>query len=318
LHDAQQHGDCRVVAQCLAQRVVIESGRCTGLSAVGRDASGREVAITVRAPRVVVAGGGIQSPALLLRSGLSLPQLGRNLYLHPTTAVAGIYDERVESWSGPPQTIVSNHFANVDGRFGFRLETAPAHPGLLALAVPWTNAAQHRRTMQHAGHASAIIALSRDATGGRVRVRRDGTAVIDYVPGQAERRRIAMGIEIAARIHFAAGARQVHTLHTRALALRVEGPLVANQSAIDRFCADIAKARVDRNWSLVASAHQMGTCRMGRDATTAVCGENGEVFGVKGLFVADASAFPASSGVNPMITVMALATCIADAVASSS
>jgi choline dehydrogenase-like flavoprotein len=73
-------------------------------------------------------------------------------------------------------------------------------------------------------------------------------------------------------------------------------------------------ARVDRNWSLVASAHQMGTCRMGSDARSAVRDERGEVFGVKNLHVADASVFPASSGVNPMITVLALAACIAEAI----
>src|SRR5262249_38781370 len=158
-------------------------GRAVGVAATARTAEGRDVTLTIRSRHVVVAGGGIQSPALLLRSGVSLPQLGRNLYLHPTAAVAGVYDDRVEPWSGPPQTIVSNHFAHVDGRYGFRIESAPAHPGLLALAIPWTTAAQHRRLMQRSPHSSALIALTRDSIGGRVGVRRDGAALIDYVPG---------------------------------------------------------------------------------------------------------------------------------------
>jgi choline dehydrogenase-like flavoprotein len=87
------------------------------------------------------------------------------------------------------------------------------------------------------------------------------------------------------------------------------------QQNIDVFCDRVLEARVGRNWSLVASAHQMGTCRMGGDKQSAVCDERGEVFGVAGLYVADTSAFPASSGVNPMITVMALAACIADGIA---
>jgi choline dehydrogenase-like flavoprotein len=312
LHDAQQNGDCRILADCWAERVMIESGRVAGVVASGRDVNGRRVSVTVRAPRVVVAGGGIQSPALLLRSGISSPQLGHHLYLHPTTAVAGVYDERVESWSGPAQTIVSNHFANVDGRFGVRIEAAPAHPGLLALAVPWVNAAQHRRLMQQSPYASAIIALTRDSTGGRVTIRRDGSAVIDYVPGAPERARVAKGIAAVARIHFAAGAREVHTLHTRAMSFEANG--VNRDQKIEQFCERVLRERVDRNWSLIASAHQMGTCRMGRDYKSAVLDQNGEVFGVKNLFVADASAFPASSGVNPMITVMALAMCVAETI----
>jgi choline dehydrogenase-like flavoprotein len=312
LRDAQETGACRILADCRADRVIIENGRAVGVLATARGASGREISISIRSKHVVVAGGGIQSPALLLRSGISLPALGHNLYLHPTTAVAGVYDERVEPWSGPPQTIVSNHFAHIDGRFGFRLEAAPAHPGLLALALPWANARQHRKTMQYSPNASAIIALTRDATGGRVSVRRDGSAVVDYVPGKPELARISTGIATIARIHVAAGARRVHTLHTREMTLEVTGP--GDASKIDQFCERVLREPVDRNRSLIASAHQMGTCRMGRDAKTAVCDENGQVFGVKNLFVADASAFPASSGVNPTITVMALAACVAGAI----
>ena len=312
LHDAQQHGDCRIIADCRADRVMIEHGSAVGVVATARDSDGRPLTMTIRARRVVVAGGGIESPALLLRSGITLSQVGRNLYVHPTTAVAGVYDDPVESWSGAPQTIVSNHFANVDGRFGFRIEAAPAHPGLLALAVPWANARQHRRIMQHSSHASALIALTRDSTGGRVSLRRDGSAAIDYVPGTRERTLISKGIAAVARLHVAAGARAVHTLHTRAMSLEVTSPDV--DSKIERFCERVMRERVDRNWSLIASAHQMGTCRMGRDYKSAVCDENGEVFGAKNLFVADASAFPASSGVNPMITVMALAACVAESI----
>jgi choline dehydrogenase-like flavoprotein len=292
---------------------MIENGRATGVRAMAQRNGGSAVEVVVRAPRVVVAAGGIQSPVLLLRSGISLPQLGRNLYLHPTTAIAGVYEERIESWSGPPQTIVCNQFANLHGGYGFRLETAPAHPGLLAYALPWTSAVQHRRLMQRVPHAGAIIALCRDASGGRVTVRHDGTAVIDYVPGRAEQQLIAQGTAAAARVHLAAGATEVHTLHTRPMPFRQTK--ATTQHDIDAFCERVLEARVGRNWSLVASAHQMGTCRMGRDKQTAVCDERGEVFGVSGLYVADASAFPASSGVNPMITVMALAACVAERIA---
>ena len=316
LADAQHTGDTTIIAGCAATRVTITNGRVTGVIAIARDEIGREAEVMVRAPTVVVAAGGIQSPALLLRSGLTLPQLGRNLHLHPTSGVAGIYDERVESWTGPPQTIVSNHFSAISGNYGFRLETAPAHPGLLALAVPWTGARAHRRLMQRCAHASAIIALTRDAGGGRVRVRRDGTAVIDYRPGRAEQSLIAQGIVAATRIHFAAGAEEVLTLHTHGPSLRQTK--ATSPHDIDAFCERLVRMPLADNRSLLFSAHQMGTCRIGRDGRTAVCDENGQVFGVRGLFVADASAFPASSGVNPMITVMALAKCVAEGISQSS
>ncbi|HEY6829234.1 MAG TPA: GMC family oxidoreductase, partial [Gemmatimonadaceae bacterium] len=81
------------------------------------------------------------------------------------------------------------------------------------------------------------------------------------------------------------------------------------------FARRILAAPVTANRCTVFSAHQMGTCRMGRERRVSVCDENGAVYGVKGLYVADASLFPASSGVNPMITVMALAKCVAGSIA---
>lgn len=301
-----------IVTECRAEQVIIERNRVQGVSATTTDDSGAPVAVEIRAPIVVVCAGGIGTPALLERSGISLPQLGRNLFLHPTTAVAGVYPEPVEPWKGPPQSIMSAQFARVAGNYGFRLEAAPTHPGLLALAVPWSDPRQHRRMMQRASHVAATIALTRDASSGRVRARSDGGVKIHYRLGKAERALVAHGMAAAARVHLAGGAEKVHTLHTRSGTLSKD----ASPSAVDAFYTRIETERLDRNWSTLFSAHQMGTCRMGRDAATAVCDERGQVFGVTGLYVADASLFPASSGVNPMITVMAIATCVAEGIAS--
>jgi hypothetical protein len=262
-----------------------------------------------------VCAGGIETPALLQRSGLSHAQLGRNLYLHPTSAVAGVYAEPIAPWRGPPQTIMSDHFARLDGNFGFRLEAAPAHPGLLALAAPWTDARSHRRLMQRSAHVSATIALTRDAAGGRVRARRDGGVTIDYVLGRREQSLLARGIASAVRVQLAGGAEAVQTLH--ATGPKFERSASTSAAEIDAFCQRILGAPVAENRCMVFSAHQMGTCRMGKRRSASVCDENGAVYGVRGLYVADASLFPASSGVNPMVTVMALAKCVADQLSST-
>ncbi len=305
LRDAQRHGDTTIIANCNADRVTVAGGRAIGVIATATRFDGSRVRVTVRAPRVIVAAGGIQSPALLLRSGLALPHLGRNLFLHPTTATIGVYPDLVEPWRGAPQTMISDQFVALDGELGFRLEAAPVHPGLIAYAVPWTSARQFRRVLQQAAHSSAIIALTRDGEGGRVRVRRDGSAAISYTPSARQSAILARGMAEAARVHLAAGADEVISLHTVPVTLR-RTSATTNQD-IDRLCERIVAAPVARNRSGVFSAHQMGTCRMGRDARSAVCDERGEVFGAKGLYVADASLFPLSSGVNPMVTVMALA-----------
>ncbi len=306
LADAQAYGDTTILPGCRAEQVLIENNRVQGVRATIRDVSiGRPHRLDVRAPIVVVAAGALHSPALLLRSGLDLPAIGRNLFLHPTSAVAGVYEERIETWSGPPQTVICDHFAQLSSGYGFRIEAAPAHPGLLALALPWFGARDHRRCMQQAAHICALIVLVRDRVGGKVEVARDGRLSIKYQPGPEERVRLAQGIEATLRIHAAAGAREVLTPQTRRQ-VGLAGTLL-RPADVDAVCRTLARQPLHRNWSTLFSAHQMGTCRMGRDPRTAVCDATGAVFGVKGLFIGDASAFPASSGDNPMLTIMALA-----------
>jgi choline dehydrogenase-like flavoprotein len=317
LADAQSAENAMIVPNCRVTRVVHERGRVNGVRAVARDAGssmGTEFKVVVRAPVVVVAAGGIETPALLLRSGVRHPALGRNLTLHPTSAVAGVYPDTIRAWEGPPQSGMSDEHAALDGNYGVRLEVAPAHPGLLALALPWHGARAHRAHMQHAARVSATIVLTRDSTSGRIRVRREGRAAIEYRTGPRELSHLKSGIEAAVRAHVAAGAEEVITLHSRPHMLDARR---ATASAIDEFCRRVSTSPLDRNWSTLFSAHQMGTCRIGSDAQTAVCDERGAVRGIAGLYVADASLFPASSGVNPMVTVMALAKIVGESIGAS-
>jgi len=308
LLDAQRQGDARILTGCRARRVLWSGGRARGVEAVATAASGEEVAVEIRAPTVVVAAGSLHSPALLLRSGLELPAVGRHLHLHPASGVAGTFATPIEPWSGPPQSVLCDEFAaggaaGAAGGYGFRLETAPAHPGLLALATPWCGARDHRREMQQSARKCTLIVLVRDRSTGRVRVDRDGAPVVEYRPGRRERAQLRLGIAAASRVLLAAGAGQLLALNHRRLGLRA----VDDPAERASYFEDVARSRSERNWSTLFSAHQMGSCRMGADPRTAVCDAAGEVFGVRGLFIADASAFPASSGVNPMVTIMALA-----------
>ena len=304
LEDAQSTGRLTVVASCRADYVFFEQGRAAGVAATIRTAQG-DATVKVRAPNVVACAGAIETPALLLRSGVSHAALGRNLFLHPTTAVAGRYDDETRGWIGAPQTVLCDEFGSIDGNYGFRLETAPVHPGLIALAQAWHGARNHRARMQLISHLSAFIVLSRDRNTGRVSLERDGRARIDYRVGAAEERLLRRGIGTAARVHWAAGASEVHTLHVDDHTWRRSTG--ATDADFERWREHIERLPVAANRCGVFSAHQMGTCRMGTDPSRDVCDPNGAVHGRRGLYVADASLFPSSSGVNPMITIMAIA-----------
>ena len=107
---------------CHADRILVEDGRAPGVEATVTHADGSTTALTVEAPTVVVACGSIESPALLLRSGIGGPAAGKNLRLHPAFVVMGVYDEPVEGWNGQVQSALSDHFFDIEDGYGFLIE----------------------------------------------------------------------------------------------------------------------------------------------------------------------------------------------------
>lgn len=296
LQDAAQRG-ARMVVNCDVRRVVIERAVATGIE--GRAGN---FALTVRAKAVVVAAGSVHSPALLLRSGLTLPALGRHLALHPATAVLADMEHDVRPWTGTVQAHFSDQFADLDAGYGFKFETAPIHPSLQALAAPWESAAGHRDRMAKLPRTALVGILLRDRIGGRVRVDRDGTAVVDYRLSGYDRAHLRRAIAGAAEVLEAAGARDIWLPLARDVSYR-PGAQEARQDWLRRVDA----AGWGPNQILLVTFHQMASCRMGASAGDSVVDAEHRVWGIRGLYVADASVFPSASGVNPMLTVMAIA-----------
>lgn len=260
--------------------------------------------LTVDAPIVVLAAGAIATPLLLERSGLHGDAVGQWLRLHPTTAVAGLYDDIVYQAAGIPQSAVCTEFHEIDDGYGTWVECPPYLPALAAVATPGFGAA-HAARMARFARTAALIVLTRDGhdrttPNGRVRLRRDGAACIEYAPLGHEWQLLRLGMRAAALLHFAAGAREVHTIHNELPPLR---------SPEDLNAIDTATMQVNRIG--LFSAHVNGTCRMAADRRSSGCSPDAERWGVPGLYIADGSILPTAPGVNPQWTIMAAASLIA-------
>jgi len=294
LASASEHG-AEVLDRSEVLRVTVGNGRVTGV--VARVPGGE---ITVRAPMVALAGGSILSPAVLQRSGIAQGIAGRTLHIHPVVAVAGIHEEPMAPWSGVPQSVMSDAFAELDGPWGFRLEAAPTHPGLIASGFPWWDSASHRETMRQCDRVASFLAIVRDESSGRVIAERDGSVTVRYAPGPRERELLRLASVELARVQRAAGAERVIPLVTPPLEWRRGEPF---EPYLERLKArPIASNRV-----LLFTAHQMSSCRIGLSPRTSVADPDGRVHGIGGLYVTDSSAMPSASGVNPMLSLMALA-----------
>lgn len=296
----------QLLVEAQARHLEIAAGRVQALwcSPVRGDGSVIDDAPRTRitARHYVVAGGAINSPALLLRSSAPDPYavLGRRTFLHPTVVSAALFKQRVEGWSGAPQTMYTDHFLNtqpIDGPVGFKIEAPPLHPVLGASTLAGFGPGQSALLARFA-HTHALIALLRDgfhpqAPGGRVTLGSDGAPVLDYpltdfVMDGARRALLAM-----AEIQFAAGATSVLPVHELA------EPATQWMVARDR----IERLPMRPLLTRVVSAHVMGGCGLAGDERRGVVRPDGVHWQVANLSVHDGSLFPTSIGANPQLSV---------------
>jgi choline dehydrogenase-like flavoprotein len=299
---AAAEAGARLVPRCDVRRISIEGGRARGAEGVVVDADGARHTLSVRAAAVVAACGSINTPALLVRSGLRGTAIGRGLRLHPATALAGIFPERVEPWTGALQTRYSDQFADSGDGYGVKFETAPVHFALPASGFGWESALGHREDIARLAHTSIVGVLLRDRDSGRVTVTRDGRPQVHYELSQHDVANVRRGLLGAAEVLAAAGAMELFSLQTPPSRARTSEP-----EWLSRFGDQMDRRGYTKCRMSYITFHQMASCAMGADPDRSVVGESGESHEVKGLYVADASAFPTSSGVNPMITIMAIA-----------
>ena len=260
---------------------------------VVRPGGRRGPGLTVRARAVIVAGGAIQTPALLARSGLrpASGQLGRNLSVHPNAVVTAFFDEEVAGWQGVHQAFQVREFTGE----GLLLSATNLTPSMLAGILPAYGAEL----------GSLMGDYNRVVTAGPL-VSDTGTGRIRYLPGvgpqvfyqltERDAARVVRGVELTAQALFTAGARRVLLPFEGAPAVRTPGEL-----------GRLLARPVPRRALQLYSVHLMGTARMSADPRRGVTGSFGEFHGVPGLVVADASLFPGPIGINPMETVIALA-----------
>jgi len=197
-----------------------------------------------------------------------------------------------------------------DGRHGYVIESAPGHPGLLALAVPWDGAADHAAWMASANHLAPLVAVTRDGGEGRTTLTRAGRVRIDYRLDATGIATLRHALGSMARIARAAGA--VEILATATPIVRHDARDGDEPGRFDAFLARLARMDFAPNRAAVFSAHQMGTIRMGADPADHAADARGRVRRsrgaiVPGLYVADSSTFPTGIGVNPMLAVMTMA-----------
>jgi choline dehydrogenase-like flavoprotein len=297
---AQIWSDCRV------EKVKLESGRAVGvvgrvLNGTGRmwrrDEGGK---LDVRAKRVLLAAGSYHSPLLMLKSGIGgkNPHLGRHMTVHPAFRMFARFDEPVHGWRGALQSAYTDHFEDD----GYTMVSLFIPPGVIAATMPGFGAelAMRARAVPEIAVFGGMI---HDEGGGTVHRGPGREPVVTYRMAGKDRASVPGLIRLMAETFFAAGAKEVY-------------PPILGQHPV--AADDFARLDLDRLPSMrleCSSQHPLGSCRMSAAKRDGVVDPYGQSWDVDGLFVADGSVVPTSLGVNPQVTVMAMAHRIASLMA---
>ena len=301
LPDAVAKG-LRLYADTEARRVVVEGGRAVRVEAKVLDRrTSREVGrrVIVKPKVLALSGGAINTPALLLRSGLDAGgQVGRRTFLHPVVGMAGLHEAPINGFWGAPQSAASHQFVDRGAdKMGFFLESAPVHPMLIALGTGGFGES-HAAFMAQLPHATAMLALCVDGLvpgdeGGTISLRSDGRIRVDYPIGPALEEGFKAAHKALAELTLASGATQAISMHADPIPMA---------SPADLGKLDAAAYGAHEHG--IFTAHQMGGCGMGPDG---VVDSEHRFRGIDNLFVVDGSVLPTALGVNPSQTIYGLA-----------
>ncbi len=286
----------RVRAGVEATRILFEDGRAAGVRCVvpGDGDGDRARPFEVRSGAVVLAGGAIGTPELLMRSGVRSEILGRNLRIHPAAWIGARFDEEVRGWEGVMQSYCVDEWEDM----GVVMEATFTPLAFGTQWLPGTGAEHAERIQAFDRLGSNGVHLS-DTSTGRVGLARDGGTKMSYRLSREDGRKLVFGIARAAEIFFAAGATEVYS--------QVRGAPIIKPGQVAAFeAADPAPDALR-----LEAFHPMGTARMAADPARGVVGTDGAVHGRRDLYIADGSLLPSSLGVNPMITIVAMAARVA-------
>lgn len=295
----------RLITRARAVRLLVAGRTVTGvevelLNPDGLTPSGRRVRVQAR--HVVLAGGAINTPAVLLRSGAPDPHrlAGQRTFLHPVVLSVADVDQPVNAHEGAPQTRYTDHFLHqhpIDGPLGFKIEAPPLHPVIFATRVAGFGQA-HAQAMRRFTHAHALLALMRDgfhprSTGGQVRLKSDGTPVLDYPVTETLIAAARRAYRAMAEMQFAAGARSVTLGHEHARAQ-------TSMAGMDTLLGSLSWHPLDLR---LASAHVMGGCGLSANDRAGLVRPDGVHHHLDNLSIHDGSLFPTSIGANPQLSI---------------
>ena len=308
IHDMLNKPNSRaqVYCNCAAEKITYSNDIVDGVEGSFIDSSGsKKFNIRVNAKVVVISAGAIASSQLLLKNRIGEDKTGKGLSLHPAPFLLGKFKDKINAYDGIPMAYTCHEFGITNGISdgGFLIESIFLPIFQFSLGLP-TFLEYHQKFMEDFTHYTMAGVMIRDESNGTITLTENGNPKVHYTLSQKDIRNIANGLKVLAEMWFDVGAEQLVSGHRDVTVLNSKEDIETLVHAVER----------NPDALQVASAHPQGGNRMGEDVQKCVVDSKCMVHGFKNLYVCDASVFPTSLGVNPQVTVMALATMTANSI----
>lgn len=250
---------------------------------------------------VVVSAGAIEGPALLQRSGIGNDWVGRNLKVHPTSTIFAVFNEKINMYSGPPQSAVIKDGHNQDNTgYGFWLEVAPFRPTLVASLIPFYGSKQFEQIEKYSNMSAGIV-LVRDGSDGEANASVKwslGRRKVYFELTSGDGKNMLRGLKMLAEVQAAAGAKELIFPFTD-----METPVLVDRNTKFDW---VLEKKFNPGSLVVGSAHPHGSIQAANSPEKGAIDLNMELYGHKNIYVMDASVYPTGLSVNPQITTMSL------------
>jgi choline dehydrogenase-like flavoprotein len=304
--DALEHG-ASLVYSARVERLLINGRKVIGVECFAIDENKQKTSkkIIAKAPSIILAAGGINGPALMMRSKAPDPQkrLGKRTFLHPTVFSFAQFEHEISPFYGAPQSIYSDHFQWKNGAKGplsYKLEVPPLHPGISSVML-MGHGSRLIEDMSKLNNTHAMLALLRDgfddeSEGANISLSGDGSPIVDYPLNEYLFDGIKRAYLSMAELQFAAGAKRVRAAHQHGQWFESFKAFKSNFNQLEHQISN----------NLIGSAHVMGGLAMGEDKNICLVDSDCKYHYLDNLWVFDGSVFPTSIGTNPQLSIYAL------------
>ncbi len=274
------------------QKIIIDNNKATHIEVENNGTVSR-----IEVEKVILAGGSLNTPCILLNSGYKNPQLGKNLKTHPVSGVAAKFNQEQKPWYGSMQGMHSEDFLFKTNNYGYLLQGLPMHPSIFFPYFPnFVSSADD--FIESYNHWSGAIVLTSDTSSGSLI---QNGPLWKYKLNDFDNNHLLDGLTQLGKSYYLAGAEEIMvsaspTMHWK-----------RNENEdIENFITNILSIKNQPYRLLLGSAHQMGTARINPNPEDGVVDLNGKVHGLENVYIVDASTFPRCSGVNPMVSIQSM------------